>query len=144
MTAFSSRKVCRIVYIMAALALGGMAAEARPAHEYREHQSRLSTFDGAWSVVVQADSGACDPGTYRYGVDIVNGAVTHEGSAYGRVSPDGMVRVELSLGEQHAEGVGRLSRTSGTGVWSGVGSAGTCSGRWFAERRPEWTSGQGR
>lgn len=139
----SSRSVCRAVCITAALVANGLV-EARPAHEHHEHLERLSTFDGAWSVVIQADSGACDPGAYRYGVDIVNGAVTHDGSTYGQVSPNGAVRVELSLGEQHAEGVGRLSGASGAGVWNGVGASGTCSGRWFAERRQDWTSGQGR
>lgn len=144
MTGVSRRGLCRVVYILAALSVGGLAAEARPAHDHRGHQNRLSTFDGAWSVVIEADGGACDPGAYRYGVDIVNGAVTHEGNTYGEVSADGTVRVQLTLGEQHADGVGRLSRTSGIGVWNGVGSSGTCSGRWYAERRQDWTSGQGR
>jgi hypothetical protein len=128
--------------ITSALAVGSVSAEARPVHERHDHQNRVSTFDGGWSVVIQTESGACDP-AYRFGVGIVNGVVTYEGNAYGQVRPNGAVQVQLSLGDQHAEGTGRLSRTTGAGFWRGAGSAGACSGRWFAERRPDEMSGRG-
>jgi hypothetical protein len=44
------------------------------------------------------------------------------------------VHVRVSSGKSYADGSGRLSHTSGSGTWRGVGN-GTCSGRWFAERR---------
>jgi len=45
------------------------------------------------------------------------------------------VRVRVSAGSQGATGVGRLSRDYGEGSWRGIGSAGSCSGSWTAERR---------
>jgi len=37
--------------------------------------------------------------------------------------------------DRYADGTGRLSSDNGSGKWSGVGSAGSCSGTWSAERR---------
>jgi hypothetical protein len=97
-----------------------------------------NAFDGAWSVLLMARSGACD-GTYRYGVQISNGEVLNAGGAQvdlqGRVAPNGVVRVSVAAGNQEAHGAGRLSRTSGSGTWQGQGSGGTCAGTWQAERR---------
>jgi hypothetical protein len=96
-----------------------------------------SPYDGRWSVVIQTDRGNCDQ-AYRYGLSIVNGNVTYAGdSAFdvrGRVASNGAVHVRVSHGASYADGNGRLSQNTGSGVWRGVGS-GTCSGRWFAERR---------
>jgi hypothetical protein len=119
-------------------------ADARPAQKPRRQEqiAREATFDGEWTVVLRTDEGVCERAS-RYGVDIKSGEVTYEGTSYGRVRPDGRVRVQLSLGQQHAEGLGRLSRNSGAGVWHGAGAMGTCGGRWFAERRQNYTSGRG-
>jgi hypothetical protein len=99
--------------------------------------SAASAFDGRWSVVLQTLSGTCDQ-AYRYGLSIVNGNVIYGGDAAvavrGRVAPNGGVHVHVSSGSSHADGNGRLGRTSGSGVWRGVGSS-VCSGRWYAERR---------
>ena len=96
-----------------------------------------SPYDGRWSVVIQTDRGNCDQ-AYRYGLSIVNGNVTYAGnSAFdvrGRVANNGAVHVRVSHGASYADGTGRLSQDGGSGVWRGVGS-GSCSGRWFAERR---------
>ncbi len=96
-----------------------------------------SPYDGRWSVLIQTDRGACDQ-AYRYGLAIVNGNVTYAGDSgfvvRGRVAGNGSVHVRVSSGASYADGHGRLSRSSGSGMWKGVGS-GVCSGRWFAERR---------
>ena len=114
-----------LLVIATAFALPGVASAA-------------STYDGRWSVVIQTSRGTCDQ-AYRYGLKIVNGNVTYAGDAgfvvRGRVSDDGSVHVRVSNGASYADGHGRLSRNSGGGAWRGVGSAGTCSGRWSADRR---------
>jgi hypothetical protein len=114
--------------LVAATALSNMASVA----------SAESAFDGRWSVVIQTDKGSCDP-AYRYGFAVTNGVVTYAGDSSfevsGRVAQSGMVHVKVSYGHQYADGTGRLSRDSGTGVWRGAGSAGACSGRWSADRR---------
>jgi Ni/Co efflux regulator RcnB len=92
-----------------------------------------AAFDGSWSVAINTQSGACEP-HYRFGVQIINGNVVYEGRPAGRVSPNGAVRVNVSSGGQQAAGQGRLSRTHGSGVWRGYGSAGTCAGTWQAGR----------
>jgi hypothetical protein len=98
------------------------------------HPVTPAAFDGSWSVSINTRSGACEP-NYRFGVEILNGNVVHEGRAAGRVSANGSVQVSISSGSQQAAGQGRLSRSYGTGVWRGYGSAGTCAGTWQAGRR---------
>ena len=98
------------------------------------HPVTPAAFDGSWSVAINTRSGACEP-NYRFGVQIINGNVVHEGRAAGRVSANGSVQVSISSGGQQAAGQGRLSRNFGTGVWRGYGSAGTCAGTWQAGRR---------
>ena len=92
-----------------------------------------AAFDGSWSVAINTLSGACDP-NFRFGLQIINGNVVHEGRAAGRVSADGSVQVSILSGDQRASGQGRLSRNNGAGVWRGYGSAGTCAGTWQAGR----------
>jgi hypothetical protein len=124
-------KVLRAIGMIAVVAASMSTATARP----RTHESaRVGALDGRWSVLLETNRGACDR-SYRIGLDIVNGVVIYDGSAYGRVGANGHVRVRLAIGDQHANGSGRLSQTSGAGVWRGAGSAGACSGRWSAERR---------
>jgi len=92
------------------------------------------SFDGAWSVVIVTDKGACDR-AYRYPIRIRNGALLAEGSSpatiNGKVASNGQVTVTVSAGNKSATGSGRLSGTAGTGSWKG----GECSGTWEAERR---------
>ena len=99
-------------------------------HARRAHRM---TFDGRWSVVIETKRGACD--SYRVGLDIVDGTVTYDGNPYGRVSASGLIRVSGAMGGQQAQGTGRLSRTSGQGVWHALVNTGTCDGHWMAERR---------
>jgi DNA-binding CsgD family transcriptional regulator len=105
----------------------------RGALDARAEHVTAAAFDGNWSVAINTRSGACDP-SYRFGLQIINGNVVHEGRAAGRVSADGSVQVSISSGDQRASGQGRLSRNYGTGVWRGYGSAGTCAGTWQAGR----------
>lgn len=95
-------------------------------------------YDGAWSVVIMTRAGACEP-SFRYGVDISNGAVINSGGAVatveGRVTPRGAVKVTVRSGDEWAVGSGRLGRYSGGGKWRGQGSSGNCAGTWSAARR---------
>ena len=99
--------------------------------------SAATPYDGRWSVVIHTTRGNCDQ-AYRYGLYIVNGNVTYDGSGgfdvRGRVGAGGAVHVRVSSGRSFADGSGRLTRSSGSGVWKGVGN-GVCSGNWFAEKR---------
>jgi len=98
-----------------------------------------TVFDGNWSVVINTESGPCDP-QYRFGVQIINGAVVYEGggpaNVQGQVSPNGAVWVSVSSGGQQASGQGRLARNGGGGgTWRGQGVSGACAGNWQAARR---------
>jgi hypothetical protein len=112
--------------LVAAAAVGSMGAA-----------SGATPYDGRWSVVIQTTRGNCDQ-AYRYGLNIVNGNVTYDGSGgfdvRGRVAGNGAVRVRVSSGRSYADGSGHLARASGSGTWKGVGN-GVCSGRWYAEKR---------
>jgi hypothetical protein len=98
-----------------------------------------TAFDGNWSVVINTESGACDP-QYRFGFQIINGTIVYEGggpaNVQGQVSPNGAVWVSVSSGGQQATGQGRLARNGGgAGSWRGQGVGGTCAGNWQAARR---------
>ena len=120
----------RSIALAGALASAGIAATAGTA-------VARTSYDGSWSVLIITHSGACDR-AYRYGVQISDGYVLGGGgpvNLQGRVAQNGIVRVSVSAGDQRADGSGRLSRDRGSGLWRGQGSAGTCAGRWEAERR---------
>lgn len=112
----------------------GAPADARTS----ERTAGRTNYDGNWSVLIVTNSGPCDRG-YRYGLSIRGGRVFYTGSLAvnvdGQVSGNGVVRVRVSAGSQGATGVGRLSRDYGEGSWRGLGSSGSCSGTWTAERR---------
>src|SRR6201986_1713449 len=96
-----------------------------------------TAFDGTWSVLIITNQGSCDR-AYRTGVQIIDGLVTSDAggaSGQGRVSPNGTVPVSVAAGGQSAIGSGRLSRSTGGGVWRGQGNTGVCAGTWQAERR---------
>src|SRR5262245_44650961 len=112
------------------IALGIVAAASAAA-------SARSLYDGVWSVVVAAESGTCS-GAYRYPIAIVNGYVRHADAGdqsfniFGRVGTGGRVSVQVSRGDQRANGVGRLSHSTGGGTWR---SPNGCAGHWEATRR---------
>jgi hypothetical protein len=96
--------------------------------------------DGNWSVLIITEKGDCDRGL-RYAVAVENGLVKYSGEAAGinmsgTVTPDGLVKVSIRLGDKGADGTGHLSANDGTGIWRGAGANGeVCAGRWEAERR---------
>jgi hypothetical protein len=94
-------------------------------------------YDGGWSVVIVAHSGACDS-SYRFGVQVADGLVINDGglaTVQGRVTATGLVKVSVRAGNQWANGSGRLTGKRGGGVWRGQGVNGNCGGTWIAERR---------
>jgi len=109
--------------LAAILALGGVASSAGTA-------SARTIYDGAWSVLIVTQSGSCDP-SYRYGVQIADGAVVYDGA--GPITLQG--KVILQAGSQWADGSGKLTRNRGGGVWKGQGMSSACAGTWQAERR---------
>ena len=123
----ASRKHLAVGLLMALGAVAGTVGMA----------SARGSYDGTWSVVISAESGACS-GAYRYPVAIVNGSVRHAEAGdhpfdiSGRVGPDGRVSVRVSRGDLRADGVGRLAGASGGGTWQ---SPSGCAGRWQAARR---------
>jgi len=134
---FRKRRFIKVLTAICALTAAmayAPVADARSPHS-SDHAGRVHrmAFDGRWSVVLETKRGACD--SYRVGLDIVNGTVTYDGNAYGRVSAAGVIRVSGGMGNQQAQGTGRLSRTSGQGVWHALLDTGNCDGRWMAERR---------
>lgn len=101
-------------------------------------QAKAAGYDGSWSVLVVTEKGTCDR-AYRYGVRVSHGQLRYEGEASvdmaGTVAPNGAVRVTIRMGQQGANGSGRLAGNGGIGTWRGTGNNGNCSGRWEAERR---------
>jgi hypothetical protein len=92
-------------------------------------------YDGAWTVSIATSRGACSSGS-SFTLQVRNGVVSGSGgfAVGGNVSRNGSVCVRVGGSGQYASGCGRLSRSSGGGSWSGVGSQGRCSGRWTASR----------
>ena len=119
--------------LLATLLLGSAgAAMQRSAH--------AAGYDGTWSVLIVTETGTCDRG-YRYNVNVSNGQVRYQGDAAavnltGTVTPAGLVKVSIKVGDQGADGTGHLSASTGAGTWRGAGASGTgCAGHWEAERR---------
>ena len=104
------------------------------------HPALAAEHDGNWTVLIITEKGDCDRG-YRYAVAVENGQVNYRGDAAGinmsgSVTPAGLVKVSIRLGDKGADGTGHLSATDGTGTWHGAGTNGaSCTGRWEAERR---------
>jgi hypothetical protein len=123
------RRVANSVIFSALLAAGAFVGPPPAAF--------AATQDGNWSVLIITEKGTCDRG-YRYGLKVSNGQVSYQGSAdvnmAGTVASNGAVNVSIKVGDKGANGTGRLSASSGTGTWHGIGSSGTCAGRWEAER----------
>jgi hypothetical protein len=117
--------------VLAAAAIA--AAAVLPAASTAE---AVPGYDGVWSVVIITKEGICDT-SYRYPIRITNGNLGNAGtsnvSISGKVGKNGAVIVNVSAGDKHATGTGRLGGSSGSGSWSG--GNGACSGIWQAERR---------
>jgi hypothetical protein len=99
------------------------------------HHAMAASFDGSWDLVFVTQEGACDK-SYDFVVNISSGIVTHPNLVRfrGRVAKNGIVRASVTVGERYASGSGRLTGTSGRGLWSGRSGAARCSGYWTAQR----------
>ena len=110
-------------------------SDSAPRYRHEYSRSRVSIFDGDWSVVIYSAYGNCS--SYRAALRIVGGRVEGGGggdySVNGRVTPSGVVSVTVSSGAGSAVGYGRLSRYSGGGRWRTT--TGECGGSWTAQRR---------
>jgi len=118
---FGSFARAGVIALLAAATTAG-AANARTA------------YDGAWSLSIATTRGECS--TYNFPVQITNGHVTFPGlvRANGHVTPKGAVRVTVAAGDKFASGSGRLTRSYGSGRWSGRSGSDRCSGTWSAQR----------
>src|ERR1700719_4297324 len=88
------------------------------------HPASEADYDGNWSVLIITEKGDCDT-AYRYSVGVANGQIRYTGNAAvtlsGTVTPAGAVKVSVRLGDDGANGTGRLSATAGAGRWQGFG-----------------------
>src|SRR5262249_10194114 len=103
-------------------------------------------FDGGWGLLVvrPAHCGAppwvlagprgpvCHPDGYALGYPV---------GIAGRVSPSGVIRVNVAAGPRYASGAGRLGKFQGSGRWAGQGPSGTCAGVWTATRVNTYRAG---
>jgi hypothetical protein len=99
----------------------------------RMAQSNTAVNAAARSHVTQR--GACDP-TYNFTVNISNGIVSRPNLVRfrGYVQRSGVVRASVTVQDKYASGRGRLSSTTGRGIWSGRSGQARCAGYWTAQR----------
>ena len=106
-----------------------------------------ASFDGVWSLLVVSPDHC---GTTRWNLAIRGGQVNYpDGYALGgypvymagRVSPSGVIRVNVAAGPRYASGAGRLGKFQGSGRWAGQGPSGTCAGVWIATRVNTYRAG---
>jgi hypothetical protein len=121
--------------ILLAVATALLLASAGVSSGATAQVARPSAFDGNWSVVIYTMRGDCTQ-SVRAALRIAGGrvyALDQSFQAYGAVGPSGAIRVTVAAGNQSANGTGRLSQTTGRGLWRTA--TGECSGQWAAERR---------
>ncbi len=112
--------------ILARIALCAVALAATPAAASSE------PFDGSWSVKIVTQKGTCDSGA-TVPIRVTNGSIASDLSVVkvsGQVAPNGSLNVNVGSGLEHANGVGRLTDSTGSGTWKG----GMCSGIWTASK----------
>lgn len=91
-------------------------------------------FDGSWTMVAVTTRGHC--GTIPIGMGIRSGRIYATSGSFafypirlgGRVSGSGRARLKAVAGPRIAHGSGRFTRVRGSGIWSGRGPSGLCSG----------------
>ncbi len=112
--------------VLARLALCALALAATPAAASSE------PFDGSWSVKITTQKGTCDSGA-TVPIRVTNGSIASDlpvVKVSGQVASNGNLSVNVGHGLEHANGVGRLTDSSGSGTWKG----GMCSGIWTASK----------
>jgi hypothetical protein len=67
---------------------------------------------------------------------ISNGFVSHPNLVKfrGRVTTNGLVHASVTVQDKYAVGAGKLTKTSGQGIWKGRSGSARCSGYWTAQR----------
>ena len=113
-------------FILASIGLSLLSLAATPA------LATSGQFDGSWSVSIVTQKGSCDSGA-TVPIRVTNGSIASDLSVVkvsGEVTSDGSLSVNVGHGLERANGVGRLTDTSGTGTWKG----GLCSGTWTASK----------
>jgi hypothetical protein len=93
-----------------------------------------TSYDGLWQLSIVTEHGACNG--INLPVQITNGNVTFPGldKASGHVAADGAVFVTVLTSSKSASGSGKLSRSAGSGRWTGRSGRDHCSGSWIAQR----------
>jgi len=112
--------------VLAHVALCALALAATPAAASSE------PFDGSWSVKIMTQKGTCDSGA-TVPIRVTNGNIASDLSVVkvsGQVASNGALSVNVGSGLEHANGVGRLTDSTGSGTWKG----GMCSGTWTASK----------
>jgi hypothetical protein len=114
-----------------ALALVAVSGDAEAA----KRRVAAGPFDGTWNVVFATRAGNCGP-TYNAPFAVQGRRVSSAGGGKvtGGITGGGNVAVRLSVGASVANGRGRLSGNSGTGIWSGLIQGDRCRGVWQATR----------
>jgi hypothetical protein len=125
----SRRRTWRWLLVLAVLAPVAGPGSAGAAPRTR------GAYDGVWNVVFATTRGNCSSG-YSVPFTVAGSRVSSAGGGRvsGSVSRGGVVAVYVSVGASKASGGGRLTRTGGAGVWSGIITGDRCSGTWQAMR----------
>jgi len=121
----------RICAVAAAAALAMLCSPA-PAH--------AAPFDGSWNMALVTTSGHC--GVIKIGMAVDRGHISATSGRFvmhkifldGLISGSGATRINGVAGPRQAKGIGRFTRTQGSGKWNGTGPSGVCSGYWVATR----------
>ena len=120
------RKLATSHLVLAHVALCALALVATPAAASSE------PFDGSWSVKIVTQKGTCDSGA-TVPIRVTNGSIASDLSVVkvsGQVASNGNLSVNVGSGLEHANGVGHLTDSTGSGTWKG----GMCSGTWTASK----------
>ena len=121
---FRNLATAHLVLVRAALCALSLAATPAAAAS--------SPFDGSWNVKIVTQKGTCDSGA-TVPIRVTNGSIASDlpvVKVSGQVATNGNLNVNVGHGLEHANGIGRLADTAGSGTWKG----GLCSGTWTASK----------
>lgn len=97
-------------------------------------------YDGSWRMSLVTTDGHC--GVINVGLAIQGNRISATSGKFvfrpihiaGVISGSGQTRINGVAGPRQAQGIGRFTRTKGSGKWNGTGPSGVCSGYWVATR----------
>jgi hypothetical protein len=121
----------RICAVAAATALAFLCSAA---------PASAAPFDGSWHMDLVTTNGHC--GVIKMGMAVNRGHISATGGRFvmhkifldGLIWGSGKTKINGVAGPRQAVGVGRFTRTKGSGKWNGTGPSGVCSGYWVATR----------